>query len=208
MNAPRPRSQINGLAIAAIAGVALFAVLVALIPVIKDGYSPVEDAISNAAVGSYGYLQTIAFFALGLGSLTLAQGLWRALEGRSARIGSALIGLWGLGIVLAGVFPADLTPEPETTSGTIHIVVSLLGFVAVIVGMLVLSAVFRKRPTWHSLWPTSSVVGVAALIAFLVTGATQDSDWWGVAQRVFVALVLLWLLLAATRLRAMARRAG
>lgn len=105
MNAPRPRSQINGLAIAAIAGVALFAVLVALIPVIKDGYSPVEDAISNAAVGSYGYLQTIAFFALGLGSLTLAQGLWRALEGRSARIGSALIGLWGLGSFSQGSSP-------------------------------------------------------------------------------------------------------
>lgn len=42
---------------AAIIGVVLFAVLVALIPLIKEGYSPVENAISDAARGHYGYLQ-------------------------------------------------------------------------------------------------------------------------------------------------------
>lgn len=188
-------------------GLAAFAALVALIPFVKEGYG-VEEAISDAAKGSYGYLQTIAFFALGLGSLALAWGLWQVLEGKAARIGIVLVGAgWGVASIVAGIFPADPGDDAQTTAGTIHIAASLLGDVCGIIGLLVLSVGFRKRSQWRSLWPASALLWTAALIAFMVTAAAQDADWWGIPQRVYVGLVLGWLLLAAGRLRTVARAA-
>lgn len=79
-------AQTRSLALVAIGGVAAFAVLVAVIPLLKEGYSPVADAISDAARGQYGYLQAIAFVALGVGSIALGWGLVRTLGGKAGRI--------------------------------------------------------------------------------------------------------------------------
>lgn len=94
-----------------------------------------------------------------------------------------------------------MSEEPETTAGSIHIAVSLISFVLVLAGILTLTAAFGRAAAWRSLRPLSLVLGLAALGAFVVSGAAQDASWWGASQRIFVGLVLLWLLIIADRLR-------
>jgi Protein of unknown function (DUF998) len=68
------------LAAVAIVGLAFFAATALLLPIISE-YSLTADYISELVIGRYGYLQTAAFFAAGLGTLALAVGVREATNG-------------------------------------------------------------------------------------------------------------------------------
>jgi hypothetical protein len=95
-------------------------------------YTLTADFISELAIGRFGYLQTVAFFAAGLGTLALDWGIREATKGSwGSRLGSTLVGLYGFGLVLAGLFPTyEIDPAGRAVSptsvGTVHIVVSVL----------------------------------------------------------------------------------
>ena len=65
------------LASVTIVGLAFFAATALLLPIVSE-YSLTADYISELAIGRYGYLQTAAFFAAGLGTLSLAVGVREA----------------------------------------------------------------------------------------------------------------------------------
>jgi hypothetical protein len=72
---------------------------------------------------------------------------------------------------------------------------------------LILSRRFKKDEGWQSFSRASfglAFAALAAFIAFFLTQATK-TPVGGIAQRVFVALYLLWLFLTAIRLRAIAK---
>jgi hypothetical protein len=58
-------------------GLGFFAATALLLPLISE-YSLTADYISELVIGRYGYLQTAAFFAAGLGTLALAVGVREA----------------------------------------------------------------------------------------------------------------------------------
>src|SRR5918994_5569864 len=90
-----------------IVGLAFFAATALLLPLVSE-YSLTSDYISELAIGRYGYLQTTAFFAVGVSSLALAVGIRVATKSSwGSRIGSAFIGLYGLGAILVGIFPTN-----------------------------------------------------------------------------------------------------
>ena len=62
------------LASVTIVGLAFFAATALLLPIVSE-YSLTADYINELAIGRYGYLQTAAFFAAGLGTLSLAVGV-------------------------------------------------------------------------------------------------------------------------------------
>ncbi len=65
------------LAVLAICGLAFFVVVVAVLPFFRPEYSSVHDPISRLLLGPYGYVQSGALFAAGLGSFALAVGRHR-----------------------------------------------------------------------------------------------------------------------------------
>jgi hypothetical protein len=73
------------LASVTIVGLAFFAATALLLPIVSE-YSLTADYISELAIGRYGYLQTAAFFAAGLGTLSLAVGVREATRGSSGSI--------------------------------------------------------------------------------------------------------------------------
>ena len=199
------------IAAVAIAGLAIFAATALLLPLVSE-YSLTADYISELAIGRYGYLLTAAFFATGLGTLALAVGIRMATNGSwGLRLGSALIGLYGIGAILVGIFPTDeIDPagrvESPTLVGSVHIVVSALAFVLVIAGMFVLSRTFKRDARWRAYLPWSLMLAVAALVAFIAW--PSEGTWVGLIQRIFIGTIMLWQVLVAFRIRSIAKAAS
>ena len=198
------------LAAVAIVGQVFFTAIAWLLPFFSE-YTLIGDNISELALGSYVYLQTAAFLAAGVGSLALAVGVRRTTSGSwGSRVGSSLIGLYGVGAILVGIFPTDRIDAAAdllslTTVGTVHIVVSALAFVLGIVGMFVLSRTFKRDARWRGLWPWSLVLALATLIGFFLQ---NEGPWVGLTQRIFVGTITLWLVLVAFWLRSIAKGAS
>jgi hypothetical protein len=198
--------RMNRLTTIAIVGVVFFAASATLLPLVSE-YSFAGDYISELAIGRFGYVQTVAFFTLGLGALALSLGVREATRGSwGSRVGAVLLGIFGVSLLLAGIFPTDAidaagrTHSPST-AGSIHIVVSLLAFASVISCMFVLSRTFKRDARWRSFWPYSLVLAFTALMTFFLNG---DGRWTGLYQRAFIGTILSWLVLAAIWLRSIA----
>lgn len=198
------------LAAVAVVGHVFSTAIAWLLPFFSE-YALIGDNISELATGSYGYLQTAALLAAGVGSLALAVGIRRTTSGSwGSREGSSSIGLFGVGAILVGIFPTDRIEAAAdllslTTVGTVHLGVSALAFGLGKVGMFVLSVTFERDARWRVLWPVSPVLASAALSLFFLQG---EGPWVGLYQRMLVGTVTLWLLLVAFRLRSIAKGAS
>src|SRR5215212_1118613 len=182
------------------------------------------------SVGPYGSIFVAAFVALGLAGLALALGLRRAVApSRSLRAGSVLLGLFGIGWIVGGVFRdapdlASLEPvlqEKITPASTIiHGLGAFGGLFLLMASMLVLSMAFKRDERWHSFWILSLLLGLATLtlyvMAFFIEALvvvpccpSGTVAWWGaIESRFFFGAFVLWLLLTSIRLRAVATREG
>jgi hypothetical membrane protein len=199
--------RVEVLAILAMVGVAIFVGVVMLLPAFRSEYSPLKNAISDYAVGRYGYVQTAAFICLGFSSLALALGLYETTRGLGwARVGCVLVGIRGIGLILAGVFPTHVEGQlGGSATGTTHIVVTTLSDISLIAAMFMFGRAFGQDDKWRSFRVLSLGLGVMALAAFLVTASAQGTEWFGIPQRIFVATLVLWMLFTAIRLRVIAR---
>lgn len=194
----------GGLALIAVIGIIFYVVVVVTLPFFRPEYSPLEQGISEYAVGPYGYFQVAAFWSLGLGSLALALGIHRTTaSSRPAHLGSILVSAWGLCLVLSGVFPIDVSP-PVTPSGVIHSVVGTLATLFLIAGIFVLSVAFGRDARWSDFRSLSLMLALLALIASVGTGIAQSTGMVppGLVQRALLAVLVIWLFLASLRLRA------
>ena len=200
------------LATVAIVGLAFFAVIASLLPLISE-YTLTADFISELAIGRFGYLQTVAFFAAGLGTLALAWVIREVTKGSwGSRLGSTLVGMYGVGLVLAGLFPTYETDPAghavsPTSVGTVHIVVSVLAFVLSIAGVFVLSRTFKRDARWRAFWPWSLALAFTAMVGFIMF-AISEGAWIGLIQRIFIGTVFLWQVLVAFRILSISKGAS
>src|SRR5829696_6605534 len=179
------------------------------------------------SVGPYGSIFVAAFVALGLAGLALALGLRRAVApSRSLRAGSVLIGLFGIGWIVGGIFrdaPDVASLEPilqekiSPASTMVHGLGAFGGLFLLMAGMLILSRAFKRDERWHSFWIPSLILGLATLALFVMAFFIEGPDvipccpsgsvaWWGAIEfRVFFGVFVLWQLLTSIRLRTVAK---
>lgn len=187
-----------------VVGIVLYVALDVLAQALPPHYSPVGQAESDLAVGPYGYVMTVNFVVRGLLSLALVAGLaWGVAARARSRVGLALIGLWGVGALVLAAFPADVGTAP-TLHGTIHLVVALAAFAVGALGELLVALRLNADARWMAVRPFLLGCAVAALLALLVLvlGARPLAahQVGGLAERVFLGLALLWMLVAGLRL--------
>lgn len=121
----------------AVIGLAVFALTVLALHFVQPALSPRDEAVSYYVHGRHGWLLTIGLIALGTASLALIAALVRATEGSGARVGRWLIGVWSVGVLLGGVFPADPAGNwsaPPSVAGMIHGNAAMVAFLALPVG--------------------------------------------------------------------------
>ena len=186
-----------------LAGHGAFVLLIALLHFIRPDHNPISQALSEYANGPYGMLLSAALFALALGSNTIVLMLLQVSpRSRNTQMGLGLLMIWGIGVFLAGAFPLDPPDAERTLAGTIHVLSSMTAFVAVILGINVLSMKGSIRVPSDSYPRIAKGLGHASATLFVILFALIPAGLGGLGQRVLVGLILFWFTLTAKHVAA------
>ena len=195
-----PAAPTERLAHSALGGVATFAAVVVAMHLLEPDFDPRDRYVSEYVLGDWGLLMNAAFFALGIGTISLGLALGRAMAPirRTRGVRGLYVGA-GVATIVAGVFNSDELVDGEvvevTVPGAIHDVASLTLFATSIVAAFLLRSVFLATPGWERRAMFAPIVGTLLIAGFVATGAL--TDWFGLAQRAFVAVHVGWLGLQA-----------
>lgn len=112
----KARSSGRLLAAGALAG-PVFAASAVIQMFTRTGFDIARHPISQLSTGGLGWIQITTFVLVGLGALALAAGIGRTLrEGYGRRVLPVCVGIFGAGLIAAGLFPMD--PENGFPVGT------------------------------------------------------------------------------------------
>jgi hypothetical protein len=181
---------------------------------IRPGFDPTRHDLSLMSNGDLGWIQIANFVMTGLLVIAGAVGMKHVLpSSRGGTWGPLLVGIYGLGLIGAGIFVADpaLGFPPGTPAdahgiswhGMMHFVAGGIGFLALIVACFVFARRFsvlgQRRWAIYSL-----VTGIAFFAAFfgIATGTQLGGMILVVVTLAFTAAVLnAWIWLSAIFLR-------
>jgi hypothetical protein len=197
--APRPATLSLG-------GVAAFTGLL-VEHVLRPDYDPLSRHVSEYAVGRYHGVMTTAFVSLACGSAALLADLARTLPASARSTGGlTCLGIWAGAIVVAAVFPTDLSgpdgqPVHRTTRGTIHGLAGIVGFASLPLAGLLLERRFRRDPAWRARARPSTTLGALTCVV-LGLGLASPGRRKGAAERLLIAVDMAWLAWMGLALRA------
>jgi len=162
---------------------------------VRDGFSFAEHPLSLLMLGDFGWIQRTNLILTGMMVIAAAVGFRRAMtpDKRAKRTGIAL-GVYGLALIGAGIFPPDPVngfPEASstaeaTTNGVLHLTFGGIGFIALATAALFLVGWYRGRDESSSA-TRSRLAGIVILVAFLGGAALATSS---------VGVILLWVAVA------------
>ncbi len=186
--------------LALIAFLGYFAGMVAL-HVLPTGFRPLYNTVSDYSRGRFGPLARAMTALNVLGTL----GLLAALRGSVASPPLAGSGLTAMGVLaicrLGMVFL--LTDESGTKAspgGLIHALLAVVSFAAAIFAVTTITQDLEALPAWHGVMPILaplSSMSFPLVIALLLTLTPGLRRVFGLMERIFLADVNLWLLIAA-----------
>jgi hypothetical membrane protein len=179
-------------------GPALFtAVFLVLEAVLGDRYDRVAEVVSALEATPYGWIQRLNFVVFGILTLAFAAGLHRAVRpSRLGVAGPALLGLSGVGLLLAAGFPLREDANGVTYDPGGHVIAGAMFFTTSAIGLVLLSRRLARDPRWRGLSRYVLTAGVAGVAGFALIGALVMPDgaalnpYAGVFQRALVLVVL------------------
>jgi uncharacterized protein DUF998 len=191
----------------AIAG-PLFILTVLIQDLTRTGFDPRVHLLSQLALGPWGWVQVANFTLAGALNLLYAAGLWSTEHRRrSGAVASVLLGVFGLSLILVGIFrtdpahgfpPGAATPSQPTIPAVIHALGALLTFGSLAAAIETLSQVHRGRGE-RSLAAYCLISGILLPVLF-VSGMSHQTLMGPALQ---VAVLIGWTApsLTAARLR-------
>ena len=173
----------------AMIGFAYLVIAVVVLYFLNPSYTLANSMVGNYDLGSYEFLIASTFFALGVASLALMFGLFQTmlLTVRS-RIGLFLLGIWGVGgllagifpanepgstvthmttVLIAGIFPVEVEAHPETAFSFMHIFAILVSFWSLTFAAILLSLSFKKEERWRHFHSLSLILALVMLVALI-----------------------------------------
>jgi hypothetical protein len=193
----------------AVVAVAYFAVIIVALHVLRPDLNPLSRPTSEYAVGAYGLLMSTAFFSMSVATFALVIGLARGLSHAArSRVGLGLLSLWGIGVLIAMIFPIDAEGASPTLAGTIHGINGPIAFLCMTAGVFLVSRRFKWDHHWRPLYRTALMLALLLLGGLVATplSLAMQSGLAGLAQRVSLVALVTWMLLTAVRLRAVSSR--
>jgi len=180
----------------------------------REGFDITRHSLSLLSNGDLGWIQISNFLVTGLLTIAGALGIRRALAGGRGRTwGPLLVGVYGLGLICAGLLVADPAlgfppgtpdgpPVELTPHGLGHFVAGGVGFLALIAACFVLAR--RFAGLGERGWATYSVAtGVLFFAGFF--GIAAGNQIPGVSLVFAVAVVIGWGWVSAVSARAMVK---
>jgi hypothetical membrane protein len=202
----QPDPLTRWLALGGVVGPILFVVAFTVGGVVRPGYSPIHQVISDLGVGSNAWLLNVSLVLLGVFLIAFAFSFFRSLRSALSQgwrwVCAVLLFCTGLGFAVAGFF----TEAPATVA--IHWMVGMpLLILGSVVGFFLTGLALRRDAQWHR-WSAYS------LLASLLTLALIAGMFWvftpgtplaparlgGLMERVVFIEILAWYVAVGWRL--------
>ena len=156
------------LALAAVAFVVLWAVLVVAAHVLNPEQSPLSMGMSGLARGRAPWVMKASFVARGLSALCLVAALPAVLgSGALALFGLALLWVWGVGSAALALADTDMPGEQPTRAGAAHALIALVAYVAGAAGAVALSLALRGEDATAGVARWALPIALAAAVALV-----------------------------------------
>jgi uncharacterized protein DUF998 len=192
-----------------LSSVIYYAVVIALLHLLRTDFSPRYRYLSEYARGPYGALMTSTFFVLSAGSFALFLGLFRsATSTLRFAPGSVLWLTWACAVFLAGIYTSDLQGTPHTRIGRIHDQMGMIAFPSAAFALPLLSLTLRWESDWRAVWRPAMLLSLVALGSFLLLDWFGQRHLGGLDQRVFLAATLIWMWIIGKRMHVIAKAGG
>jgi hypothetical protein len=181
----------------------------------RPGFDPTRHDLSLMSNGDFGWVHIALLVTSGLLTIAGAVGMRRVLRGgRGGTWGPLLVGVYGLGLVGAGIFTADpaLGFPPGTPAdahavswhGLMHLVSGGIGFLALIAACMVFARRFAalEQRGWAAYSVATGILFFAAFFG-IASGSQQGGAILTFVVLAFTAAVVLawaWVSVMAIRL--------
>ena len=193
----------SALAFAGIIGPVLLIITDIVAASANPGYSVVFNSISSLALGELGWVQTVGFLAIGLLVEIFAAGLlYNIRASRGFHLSITGLVIMGFGMLLLGAFRTDPVDVADTTDGIIHNLAATVVFWLFPITSLLIAPSLRKDPYWQNVYKYTVVAGVLAIILVIIVAILDETStsWFGLAQRLLVANMIIWVEVMAFKL--------
>lgn len=189
-------------------GPLLFFAVVAVQYILRAGeYDAIAEPISGLGAGPLGWLQSVNFAVFGVLTLVFALGLHRALApSRLGGLGPVLIGVTGVGLLWASVFPLQRDASGILYDPGLHAVGGTLFFVLGALSVAATTPRMYRDERFRGLVPYSVTVAVLLLLSLPVVAILAIPDgaplhgYGGVLQLAILALRFPWQIAVASRM--------
>jgi hypothetical membrane protein len=205
------------LSILCLGGVALWVALVVTAQLLNPEQSWLSMGMSGLARGRHGWVMKLAFVVRGAAALALVAVLQAGVPGGTLPIvGLGLVCVWGVGSGLLAVFATDMPGDSPSREGAAHAFIALIAYVGAVAGTVTLSlaledeAVSAAVTRWALPIALATALAMCAQFAGFGAAARQAREgaggpaaprglarYTGLLQRVFLALVMVWTVVAA-----------
>ena len=214
----RPWRLLRAVAASACGLAFLFALVVVGVSLLQPQTSPLVDTVSLLVLGPGGFAVAGMMVAAGFSIVAVAVALHLAMRPTFwTRVGATALALGGVEVLVMGFFPTDPGVIPDTFVGYVHATLSGMGLVVIPLSFVMLSHLFGRDPQWRPVRVPARLVAWASMAVSVAYGVLTYVDahttLWrpvydGLAERVLVATILAWLVLASLRLWSVAHRAA
>lgn len=202
-------STTRALLVAGSIGGPLYVIVSLIQAMTREGFDMRHHAFSLLTTGDLGWVQLLNFLISGILIICGAIGLRRVLKGgKGGTWGPWLLGAFGTGTMLAGIFGADpafgfppgtsMTAVSISWHGWIHFIAASLGFVCLIAACFVLAR--RFDGSWK-VW--TRVLGVILLLALMgvSSGSASSNDFVTPAFIASASIGYLWTAAVAAKFK-------
>lgn len=193
-------------------GAPLFVVILLIEGSTRAHYSPLRHPVSSLSIGECGWVQMTNFVVTGTLMIAFGIGLFPAIRREGGGIWvPLLIGLFGTGLIGAGIFVADpisgfppgspMLVEIRSTNGRLHDVFGIPVFLGLPVACGVLA--YRFARTRRKGWAVYTIGTAAAfMVCFFLAGLGFDQNptlmpIGGLLQRLTIIIGWTWLTVVA-----------
>jgi MFS family permease len=164
----------------------------------RPGFDPRLDPLSLLSLGDWGWVQIVNFALAGVLNLLYAVGLWRRLHpGVAGTWGPILIGAYGLGLIVVGIFTTDPTngfppgviaATHPSWHGAIHGLGGLFVFVMLSAALVVFVRLFLA---WKERWWAFYCLASAVLILLIFFTGFSNAAF--MARTLRLATLIGWM---------------
>src|SRR3954454_22660447 len=186
-------------ALAAVA-VAVGAITLVWVDLLRTGKSPTRDAVSDYGAGPYRLFYTVLVCSLGSGALLLLVAL---AHGTGVSSGGLIwLGVFGVARLAIAFFPHDLDGRPVTPTGRVHLALAAAAFAAIAFAAADLAPALREEPGWDDVsgllgalrWAVV-VTAIATLVAHVALTLRRVA--FGLVERLLYVASIAFLLAVA-----------